>query len=149
MLYLTAKIFSDTDGVFYCVTGKKRSTVTYRKKHLSICDKCVIQGGNISLKEPEPDLTGVTVVLPEPAKAGEQPPVDAHGNEIYTPIKVYEKLIGYQRSDGGKLCPFEKGLITCKFVCYNCGRNYPAKHEACLTLLRSHAKNKRDNKKEL
>jgi len=136
------KKFTDIDGKYHCVTGKRNKLVQYKTTHLAICTICVKQGGNIPLAEPEQNTEEAvtTIVLPEPVKVGEVPQLDKEGNEIYTPIQGYEKILFYVRSDGGKLCPFEKGLIAYKFVCKACEKNYPAKHESCLTLLRNHCK---------
>jgi hypothetical protein len=140
------KKFADVDGVYYCVKAKKSSCVQYKPTRLAICDRCVSTGGNISLTEPE-TVKPVEIILHEPVLVGQQPEPEEEPKPLggYTPVKGFEKVLFYQRTDGGKFCPFEKNFIVYKFVCKECEINQPEKHEACLTLLRNYSNQKTQN----
>jgi hypothetical protein len=135
------KKFTEIQGKFYCVSGKKRSTVTYKKTHLSICDSCVKQGCNDSIKAPILDEPTPEPVLPEPVKVGEVPTdeteiLQPHQTEQFVPVKGFEKTLFYARSDGGKFCPFKSGkeAVVYKWDCDRCKDFYFAKYQACLKL---------------
>jgi hypothetical protein len=132
------KCFTEIQGQFYCVKGKKHTTINYKKTHLSICNSCVAQGCNDPIKAPIVEAAEPEPVLPEPAKVGELPdetePTPLHPTEQFTPVKGYEKILFYMRSDGGKFCPFEKNLIVYRFNCVLWEEKHPEKYQACLTL---------------